>query len=185
MSSGRHPAATVSADESAQIVPVSAAVAGPDETSAQEVAAPLKSSEVVTGDTTAEPTAIGDRAIASMASVLALARETPPETPADVLLDGSVIDVDEAEAGVPSKTVVHRTMSSIAPKIKECHRASSGQVVLKLAVAGNTGRVIYAIPVEKTDIGISEALCAARLVKLVKFPKFDSARFTMTYTFEI
>lgn len=127
-----------------------------------------------------------EAAIGSMASVLKMAKVERPEASPETLPDYRFSAPPEDDsAAVPDKASIERTMGSIAPEVKKCNRGASGRVVIELDVAGNTGRVVSARAVDPEAVGITAARCAARAVKLAKFPRFDKSRFTVTYSFDI
>ncbi len=82
----------------------------------------------------------------------------------------------------PSRSQVKAAMGAVAPGVKRC--GGSGRIVLKIAVAGATGRVLSAQPVSPGHSGTPIGICAARAVRLAKFPKFTQQRLVIKYPFD-
>jgi len=83
----------------------------------------------------------------------------------------------------PSREQVKAAMDSIAPQVVKCG-AGSGRIVVSVAVAGATGRVMSAEPTGD-HAGTPLGLCAARAVKLAKFPAFKQDRLRIKYPFDL
>jgi len=82
----------------------------------------------------------------------------------------------------PSRDQVKAAMDSITPQVRSC--GQGGRIVLSLAVAGATGRVVSAEPTGD-HAGTPIGLCAARAVKLAKFPSFRQDRLQIKYPFDL
>jgi hypothetical protein len=83
----------------------------------------------------------------------------------------------------PSRAQVKTAMDAVAPQVQKCG-PGSGRVVLSVTVAGPTGRVVNAEPTGEA-VGTPHGLCAARAVKLAKFPPFQQARLNIKYPFDL
>jgi hypothetical protein len=127
---------------------------------------------------------VGRAAIGSMSAALKLAKAEHSEV-GDIVSAGVMAGDDPDSKRGPSSASVRRTMESIASEVKKCRRGTAGQVMLKLEVSGNTGRVLSAESLAHDEVGVTAAQCAVRAVKLAKFPPFEKSRFTVTYTFDI
>ncbi|MCP4602322.1 MAG: hypothetical protein GY847_17700 [Proteobacteria bacterium] len=86
-------------------------------------------------------------------------------------------------SNAPSRIQVKAAMSAVAPGVKRC--GGSGRIVLKIAVAGATGRVLSAQPISPGHDGTPLGICATRAVKLAKFPKFSQSRLVIKYPFDL
>lgn len=84
----------------------------------------------------------------------------------------------------PSRDQVKTAMDAIAPQVRKCGGEPGGRVVVSLAVAGATGRVLSAEP-SGDAAGTPLGLCAARAVKLAKFPPFQQDRLQIKYPFDL
>jgi hypothetical protein len=82
----------------------------------------------------------------------------------------------------PSRDQVKAAMDAIAPQVSKC--GDAGRVVVSLAVVGATGRVASAEPTGE-HAGTPIGLCAARAVKLAKFPAFKQDRLQIKYPFDL
>lgn len=83
----------------------------------------------------------------------------------------------------PSREQVKAAMDAMAPQVKMCG-PGSGRIVLSIAVAGATGRVVAAEPTGD-HAGTPLGLCAARAVKPAKFPAFGQERLQIKYPFDL
>jgi len=113
----------------------------------------------------------------------------------DRALSGSYSSMDRAkkDPGIPlggttlpespSRAQVKTAMDAVAPQVQKCG-PGSGRVVLSVTVAGPTGRVLNAEP-SGDAVGTPQGLCAARAVKLAKFPPFQQARPNIKYPFDL
>jgi hypothetical protein len=83
----------------------------------------------------------------------------------------------------PSREQVKAAMDSVAPMVVKCGQGG-GRIVVSLVVAGATGRVLSAEPTGDAA-GTPLGLCAARAVKLAKFPAFKQDRLQIKYPFDL
>jgi hypothetical protein len=83
----------------------------------------------------------------------------------------------------PSREQVKAAMDSITPQVRSCGQGG-GRIVISLSVAGATGRVTSAEPTGDAS-GTPLGLCAARAVKLAKFPAFKQDRLQIKYPFDL
>ncbi len=128
----------------------------------------------------------------------------PPAAPAsdeDDLLDGaftkpataaaevSIQGADEFPLGTeklqakPSRQQVKSAMDAVTPAVAKCG-PGSGRIVVSVTVAGATGRVLSAQPTGEA-VGTTVGLCAAKVVKLAKFPRFQQERLQIKYPFDL
>jgi hypothetical protein len=101
------------------------------------------------------------------------------------LLDGVSSKPEERQAKPLSSPIVDQVMTAIAPRVKRCGFGKPGRVAMKVVVSGATGRVIDAAPLDREYRGTPTALCAARALKLAKFPKSDLAWQHLEQTFMV
>lgn len=104
-------------------------------------------------------------------------RPTPEVAPKGADSDGLMTTL--------SRETVKSVMSSIAFEIAKCKGTRTGRLTVELTVSGATGRVTNA---ETTFGGYQsspEGYCAARAVKLAKFPKFQDKSLTVKYPFDL
>jgi hypothetical protein len=83
----------------------------------------------------------------------------------------------------PSRDQVKAAMDGVAGRVKGCG-AGGGRIIVSLAVVGATGRVASAEPMGEAA-GTPLGLCAARAVKLAKFPPFRQERLMIKYPFDL
>ncbi len=104
----------------------------------------------------------------------------PPPKPAAITAKPSANELFAQPATASKRTTltksqVRSALTAVAAAVSQCGKGQSGQVRIKLAIRGATGRVIEARPViGDAHRGTPLGLCAARRAKLAKFPKFDS-----------
>ncbi len=68
--------------------------------------------------------------------------------------------------------------------MKRCAGGTTGRIELKISVSGATGRVTNAQPVG-AFAGTSVGICAARAVRLARFPKFSQPNLVIKYPFDL
>lgn len=85
---------------------------------------------------------------------------------------------------VPSREQVKTAMSTVAPSVKKCSDGSGGRIELQISVSGATGRVLDAQPIGSFS-GTAVGICAARAVRLAKFPKFSQSNLVIKYPFDL
>ena len=140
------------------------AVAGPKETTSEELkigseeAARVATEVKETEPPGAKAPPIEETPLSSVDNVpagemAAILMEAKTETPKarvykddlQELLDATAKPRDR-EAKPLASSVVRQTMAAIQPRVKRCGYGKAGHVVMKVVVAGATGRVIHASP---------------------------------------
>jgi uncharacterized protein YoxC len=85
---------------------------------------------------------------------------------------------------VPSRDQVKTAMNSVTPSIKKCSDGNGGRIELQISVSGATGRIIDAQPIG-SYAGTTVGICAARAVRVAKFPKFSQSNLVIKYPFDL
>jgi hypothetical protein len=85
----------------------------------------------------------------------------------------------------PSRAQVKAALDAVAGAVKRCGRGGGGKMLIRVQVAGFTGRVTGAQVVSEEHQGTSAATCAARAVRAAKFPKFSKDSISIKYPFEL
>jgi len=85
----------------------------------------------------------------------------------------------------PSRGDVVKAMKRVAGRAKRCGSGKKGTAMVKLVVAGSTGRVKNAQVTNSPFRGTKEGSCIAREVRKARLPKFKKASMTITYPFKI
>jgi len=84
-----------------------------------------------------------------------------------------------------SRETVRTVMATIAPEVVKCGNGrETGKIVLRITVSGATGRVRDAEAAYAPYVDTPVGFCAARAVRLAKFPPFSDAEVTIKYPFE-
>jgi hypothetical protein len=76
-------------------------------------------------------------------------------------------------------------MSSVANAVKRCGGTPYDRLVVELTVVGATGRVAKARTVDGTYGGTAIGVCAAKAVRLARFPKFQKESVVIKYPFDL
>ncbi|MDJ0763984.1 MAG: hypothetical protein QNJ97_13465 [Myxococcota bacterium] len=123
-----------------------------------------------------------------------------PDDPVADLIDNSLQDQigQSQEAGqagqkreepaantTPTRAQVKTAMSAVAPSVKRCGNKAGERIVLKIAVSGETGRVVSAETVSPEHVGTPVGLCAVRAVRHARFPKFSQKLLVVKYPFDL
>jgi hypothetical protein len=117
----------------------------------------------------------------------AIAKPNPASTEAAAPAQQGAADFPVGGAELPqspSRDQVKAAMDAIAPQVRKCGGEPGGRVVVSFAVSGATGRVVSAEPAGDAS-GTPLGLCAARAVKLAKFPHFKQDRLPIKYPFDL
>jgi len=84
-----------------------------------------------------------------------------------------------------SRETVRTVMETIAPEVVKCGNGrETGTIVLRVTVSGATGRVRDAAAAYAPYVDTPVGFCAARAVRLAKFPPFSESEVTIKYPFE-
>lgn len=106
------------------------------------------------------------------------------DVPASIDSESVMKNPDEGAPSL-SREMVRTVMESIAPKVVECGNGTEqGKIVLRVTVAGATGRVKDAEALFAPYVNTPVGRCAARAVRHAKFPQFNEAELTIKYPFE-
>ncbi|MDB4977730.1 MAG: glycine-rich protein [Myxococcaceae bacterium] len=84
----------------------------------------------------------------------------------------------------PSREDVISAMKGIAPDVTACGKGESGVAMVKVGVAGPTGKVSGA-DVSGQFAGSPVGSCIAKEVRKAKFPKFTQPTFSFSYPFKL
>jgi hypothetical protein len=85
----------------------------------------------------------------------------------------------------PTKGAVRSALGAIGPRVRDCADEPYGRLVVRLTVAGDTGRVTSARAVDSEHAGTSIGACAAKAVRLARFPKFQQDQVVIKYPFDL
>lgn len=84
-----------------------------------------------------------------------------------------------------TRETVRTVMDGIAPAVIKCGNGmEQGKIVLRVTVSGATGRVRDAEAAYAPYVNTPVGFCAARAVRLAKFPQFSESEITIKYPFE-
>ncbi|MBN2528849.1 MAG: hypothetical protein JXR76_20835 [Deltaproteobacteria bacterium] len=86
---------------------------------------------------------------------------------------------------VPSRAAVKSAMDSVSSRVSQCAMGVGGRIVIKIVVAGASGRVASAQVVDATFRGTSIGRCVASAVSAVRLPSFQKDKLTITYPFDL
>jgi hypothetical protein len=138
---------------------------------------------------TASVTPSNEAPAGSLASILLSAKTNRPRAKTYKHEINQILDAPPEQIGQPSKSLtpkmVRQTMAAIAPAVKRCGFGKQGQVAVRVAVAGATGRVIETTTQTPSYKGTPTSHCVSRALHLAKFPKFQSKRQDVTHTFQV
>jgi hypothetical protein len=93
-----------------------------------------------------------------------------------------------AEDGLPQRPprrAVRKVMGSMLPEVRRCGGDPYNRLVVELTVAGATGRVISARTIDRTHAGTPIGSCAAKVVRLARFPRFQQGEVVIKYPFDL
>lgn len=85
----------------------------------------------------------------------------------------------------PSREAVQGVLGSLKPAIRRCGGEPYQRLVVEVTVAGATGRVVGARTIDKAYAGTPVGVCAAKAVKLARFPKFQKDTVVIKYPFDL
>jgi len=85
----------------------------------------------------------------------------------------------------PARSAVRQVLGSLNGTVRRCGGEPYDRLVVELTVAGSTGRVTSARTVDAAHAGTPVGACAARAVKLARFPRFEKDQVVIKYPFEL
>lgn len=85
----------------------------------------------------------------------------------------------------PTKDEVRRAMTGVAGNIRRCGRGAGGKILLKITVSGPSGRVMRAEVAGSDHRGDEIGLCAMRMVRRARFPRFRRNSLVIKYPFDL
>ncbi|MBW2277785.1 MAG: hypothetical protein JRF63_09855 [Deltaproteobacteria bacterium] len=85
----------------------------------------------------------------------------------------------------PSRASVRKVLGSMKPAIKRCGGEPYERLVVEVTVVGSTGRVVKARTIDSDHAGTPVGVCAAKAVKLARFPKFQKKQMVIKYPFDL
>lgn len=85
----------------------------------------------------------------------------------------------------PPRSAVQQVMGSMLSEIRRCGGEPYERLVVQLTVSGSTGRVTGSRTVDKNYAGTPVGACAAKAVRLARFPKFQKERVVIKYPFDL
>jgi hypothetical protein len=85
----------------------------------------------------------------------------------------------------PEKSAVRAVLGSMAPAVRRCADEPYGRLVVELTVVGATGRVTKSRTIDSAHAGTAAGACAAKAVRLARFPKFAKDHVTIKFPYEL
>lgn len=85
----------------------------------------------------------------------------------------------------PTRKSVRKVLGSMTSAVKRCGGEPYQRLVVEVTVVGATGRVVKAKTIDANHAGTPVGACAAKAVKLARFPKFQKDKVVIKFPFDL